>query len=46
MSFIEREDVFSVVENFIKDSSSVLSDKYVMDNKFYSMSYDEALENY
>lgn len=46
MSFVEREDIFAVVENFIKDSSKALSDKYVMDNKIHSMSYDEALENY
>jgi aspartyl-tRNA synthetase len=46
MSFVEREDIFAVVENFIKDSSNALSDKYVMDNKIHSMSYDEALENY
>ena len=46
MSFVEREDIFAVVEWYIKDTVRNLSDKEVMDNKFYSMSYDEALENY
>lgn len=46
MSFVERDDIFAVVENFIKDASKDLSDKYIMDDKFYTMSYDEALENY
>ncbi len=46
MSFIHREDVFAVVEGFIKDSSKFLSDKTIMNDTFYSMSYDEALENY
>jgi aspartyl-tRNA synthetase len=46
MSFIERDDVFAVVESFIRDSSSALSDKYIMNDTVYSMSYDEALENY
>lgn len=46
MSFIEREDVFAVVESFIRDSSASLSDKYIMNDTVYSMSYDEALNNY
>jgi aspartyl-tRNA synthetase len=46
MSFIHREDIFAVVEKFIRDSSKKLSDKTIMDDTFYSMSYDEALENY
>jgi aspartyl-tRNA synthetase len=46
MSFIERDDVFAVVENFIRDSSKALSDKYIMNDTVYRMSYDEALENY
>jgi len=46
MSFIHREDVFKVVESYIRDSSKNLSDKTIMDDKFYTMSYDEALENY
>lgn len=46
MSFVEREDIFAVVENFVKDVAKDLSDKYVMDNTIHSMSYDEAMENY
>ncbi len=46
MSFIHREDVFAVVEWYIRDASKNLSDKTIMDDKFYTMSYDEALENY
>jgi aspartyl-tRNA synthetase len=46
MSFVEQEDVFSIVENYIKDVVKELSDKKIMDNKFYQMSYDEAMENY
>lgn len=46
MSFIHREDVFAVVESYIRDASKNLSDKTIMDDKFYTMSYDEALENY
>lgn len=46
MSFVHREDIFSVVESFIREASKNLSDKTVMDDTFYSMTYDEALENY
>ena len=46
MSFIQREDVFLVVEKYIKEVVKALSDKQIMDNKFHIMSYDEALENY
>lgn len=46
MSFIHREDIFAVVEWYIRDASKHLSDKTIMDDVFYSMSYDEALENY
>lgn len=46
MSFVHREDVFAVVEWFIFDVVKNLSDKTIMDDKFYIMSYDEALENY
>ncbi|MBW7954677.1 aspartate--tRNA ligase [Candidatus Gracilibacteria bacterium] len=46
MSFVEREDIFKVVENYIFDSVKSLSNKEIMDQKFYSMSYDEALNNY
>jgi aspartyl-tRNA synthetase len=46
MSFVEQDDVFAVVEDFMKDIVKDLSDKKIMDNKFYKMSYDEAMENY
>lgn len=46
MSFVEREDIFAVVESFIKDSSASLSDKFIMNNTVYRMSYDEALNAY
>jgi aspartyl-tRNA synthetase len=46
MSFIEQNDVFGVVENFITDVVKDLSSKTIMNNTFYRMSYDEAMENY
>lgn len=46
MSFVEQEDIFMVVESFMKDIIKDLSDKKIMDNKFYSMSHDEAMTNY
>jgi aspartyl-tRNA synthetase len=46
MSFVEQEDIFVVVENYIRNVVAELSDKKIMDNKFYQISYDEALENY
>ncbi|MDD2907520.1 MAG: aspartate--tRNA ligase [Candidatus Gracilibacteria bacterium] len=46
MSFVEQADIFAVVEGYIKDVVGALSDKTVMDSKFYSMSYEESMENY
>jgi len=46
MSFVEQEDIFEVVENYFKDLVPSLSNKKIMDNKFYSMTFDEAIENY
>nr|MDD3720791.1 aspartate--tRNA ligase [Candidatus Gracilibacteria bacterium] len=46
MSFVEQEDVFKVVEGYIKDVVAGVSEKSILGNTFYSMSYDEALENY
>jgi aspartyl-tRNA synthetase len=46
MSFVEQEDVFEVVENFVTDIIKELSTKKIMDNKFYRMTYEEAMENY
>jgi len=46
MSFVDREDVFGVVEGYIRDVTASLSTKTILENKFFAMSYDEALENY
>jgi len=46
MSFVEQRDIFDVVESYIFDAVKSLSWKTIMDNKFYSMSYEEAMENY
>lgn len=46
MSFVEQADVFAVVENFIFDLVKDLSNKKIIWNKFFSMSYEEAIENY
>ncbi len=46
MSFVERDDIFSVVENYIRSAVSELSGKKILDEKFYQMSYEESLENY
>ncbi len=46
MSFVEQEDIFAVVESYIKDVTKALSNKKIMDNKFYSMTYDESMETY
>jgi len=46
MSFPERSDIFYVVEQYMRDAVKTLSDKTIVDDKFYTMTYDEALENY
>jgi len=46
MSFPERSDVFFTVEQYMRDAVKTLSDKTIVDDKFYTMTYDEALENY
>jgi aspartyl-tRNA synthetase len=46
MSFVEQDDIFVLVESFMRDVVPELSNKKIMDNKFYQMSYDEAMENY
>jgi len=46
MSFVNREDIFEVVEAYIRDVTKKLSDKTIMNDKFYVMTYNEALENY
>jgi len=46
MSFVEQDDIFWVVESFITDVVRDLSNKTIMDNKFYQMSYKESMEKY
>lgn len=46
MSFVEQQDIFNVVESFFFDLVSNLSDKKIMDEKFYSMSFSESMEKY
>ncbi len=57
MSFVEQSDVFDVVENYIIDAVSNLSDKKILTQtanwevlektrKFFTMNYDEAINNY
>ena len=46
MSFVEQADIFEVVESFLIDISKELSSKNIKGNKFYSMSYTEAMEKY
>ncbi len=46
MSFVEQSDIFKVVEDFMFDTVKELSDKKVLDSKFYSMSYADAMEKY
>ena len=46
MSFVEQDDIFGVVEDYFKDLVPAISDKTIMDNKFYSMTFDEAIEIY
>jgi len=46
MSFVEQQDIFHVVESYIFDVVKVLSHKTIMENKFFSMSYTEAMETY
>lgn len=57
MSFVEQDDVFQIVEDFLIDASGELSDKKIITEtagrdalrsggKFFSLSYDEALEKY
>jgi aspartyl-tRNA synthetase len=46
MSFVEQEDIFKVVEEYFFDTVKAVSSKTIMDNKFYSMSFNEAMETY
>ncbi len=57
MSFVEQEDVFQVVEDFLIDASTELSDKKIISKnpgqdlirenwKFFTLTYDESIEKY
>lgn len=46
MSFIDEEDVFGVVEKYMRDTVAELSDKKIYENTFFRMSHEEARENY
>jgi aspartyl-tRNA synthetase len=46
MSFVEQEDIFKVVEEYIFDVVKSLSDKKIVDNKFYRMTHEDSMENY
>ena len=46
MSFVEQEDIFKVVEEFMKDLISNLSDKEIIGNKVERLTYEEAMEKY
>jgi len=57
MSFVEQDDVFKVVEDFLIDASTELSDKKIITEnpgqdtlrdggKFFTLTYDESMEKY
>ena len=46
MSFVEQDDVFNVVESYMKDLISKLSDKEIINNEFVYLSYEQAMEKY
>ncbi len=46
MSFVEQEDIFKVVEEYFFDTVKAVSDKKIMDEKFYRLSFEEAMETY
>jgi len=46
MSFVEQDDIFKVVEDYFFDMVPAVSDKTIMDKKFYQMTYEEAMEVY
>jgi len=57
MSFVEQDDVFKVVEDFLIDASTELSDKKIIsenpgkdlmreNGKFFTLTYDESIEKY
>ena len=46
MSFVEQKDVFNVVEKYLRAAVGSMSDKKIVEDTFYEMTYDESLENY
>ncbi len=46
LSFVEQSDVFAVVEDYLRDAVSNLSDKTILNNRFESMTFNEAIETY
>lgn len=46
MSFVEQDDIFKVVEDYFFDMVPAISDKTIMDKKFYQMTYEDAMEIY
>lgn len=45
MSFVEQDDVFKVVESYMRDVVKWVSNKEIPES-FYTMTYDEAMDNY
>ncbi len=47
MSFVEQEDVFAVVENYLTDVVWELSDKQILESRnFVKLTYNESMERY
>jgi aspartyl-tRNA synthetase len=47
MSFVEQEDIFQIVENFMKDLISNLApEKEIINNEFVRLTYEQAMEQY
>ena len=46
MSFVDQEDIFKVVEEYFSDIVKQVSNKKIVENKFYSMTYAESMEKY
>lgn len=46
MSFVEQDDIFQVVEDYFFDMVPAVSEKTIMDKKFYQMTYEDAMEVY
>jgi len=46
MSFVEQQDIFAVVENYLTDVVWDMTKKQIIGWKFHTMTFDEAIENY